>query len=189
MRIPLNVWIPIYLGEKDPIKRFNAIKELHEQYGSGDLRSASIASCVEKVFLLHHCADSLTQLERDRLAWAEQEGVDLSPEAADAWVREYGLNGHLPHWLRSAAGRESIYLDMWTMRELAVQDGRPTPSFPEQAEDWVFYFSAQIAAIKDGRPQDVVPTYQQWLDNGRGYRVSSPRTPEPPHPAEDEVPI
>lgn len=189
MPIPLYEWIPCAMGLHG-FERYRAYQDLKAKYCAEDTSyTQSVGSVLRKVFLMKHCGEGASHYDQERLEWARSMGVDISEAAADDYVGQYGLNGTKPKWLGRLSTSECLYLDLWTMRELAVQAGRQTPEYPPEIEDWVFYFSAQIAAIKDGHPQDVVPTYQQWLNNGRGYRVSSPRTPEPPHPAEDEAPI
>lgn len=190
MPIPLSEWIPVALGLHGK-ERYDAWQALHAKYVTGDLHAASIAGCVRKVFLLEHCADSLTQLERERLEWAQAEGADISVAAAEDYVHEYGLNGHLPHWLAHLSARECLYIDLWTMRELAPKYGTPEVDYGKEAEDWITYFSLQVAERKAGRPESVVRSYKQWVEQGRQFVIkhSSPRTPEAPHPAEEEAPL
>lgn len=190
MPIPLSEWIPVALTLRGK-ELHDAWQALHDKYVTGDLHAASIAGCVEKVFLIEHCCDSLTQLESERLEWAKSDGADISVAAADDYVHMYGLNGHQPRWMEHLSARECIYLDLWTMRELAKKYSTPEMDFGEEAEDWIAYFSAQVVEIKAGRPENVVRSYKQWVKQGRQFVIehSSPRTPEPPFPEEEEAPL
>lgn len=109
-------------------------------------------------FLSLFCGDKLSKNAHDRLAWAADAGIDISPESVARFVFEYGLGGMCPQCCLPWPPRFDVYADVWAQRYIAARYGWQAPEYPNEPDDLTTFIIRIETAVQDAiRSEGPIP--------------------------------
>lgn len=164
MPVEMRTLVAVRFSVQDGFERHKSIEQASKECPQWDATQKALAGVYRTLFLKANAFDTPTREQLKAVEFWQKKGADLSPQAVDSFIDQFGLAGRYPRWMIKPQPREDIYLDLWALRDIEVRNKLPQHNwteFSQEAENWINTFAVRLInrSNKNSYPSDETDFY------------------------------